>query len=56
MQAAYPALYPKKMQVRGVYCIDDLVGPPFRVTLYTLAGAVFMLLLIACSNVADKTR
>jgi len=53
LQAAYPALYPKKMQVRGVYSIDDLVGPPFRVTLYTLAGAVFMLLLIACSNVAN---
>jgi putative ABC transport system permease protein len=53
LQAAYPVLYPNKMQVRGVYCIDDLVGPPFRFTLYTLAGAVFMLLLIACSNVAN---
>lgn len=53
LQAAYPALYPKKMQVRGVYCIDDLVGPPFRFTLYTMTGAVFMLLLIACSNVAN---
>ena len=53
LQAAYPALYPKNMQVRGVYCIDDLVGPPFRFMLYTLTGAVFLLLLIACSNVAN---
>ncbi len=53
LQAAMSARYPKNMQVRGVYCIDDLVGPPFRITLYTLTGAVFMLLLIACSNVAN---
>jgi predicted permease len=53
LQAGDPKMYPKNMQVRGVYCIDDLVGPPFRFTLYMLAGAVFMLLLIACSNVAN---
>ena len=53
LQAVYPKLYPKNMQVRGVYCIDDLVGPPFRFTLYTLTGAVLLLLLIACSNVAN---
>jgi predicted permease len=53
LQAAYPALYPKKTQVRAIYSIDDLVGPPFRITLYTLMGAVSLLLLIACSNVAN---
>jgi predicted permease len=53
LQADNPTPYPKNMQIRGVYCIDDLVGPPFRLTLYILSGAVFMLLLISCSNVAN---
>jgi putative ABC transport system permease protein len=53
LRAANPGQYPKNIQVRGIYCIDDLVGPPFRLTLYMLSGAVFMLLLIACSNVAN---
>jgi putative ABC transport system permease protein len=48
----YPNNYPKKFSVQLVSWIDSLVGH-FRTTLYTLAAAVGLLLLIACSNVAN---
>lgn len=48
----YPSNYPQKFVVRAVSWVDSLVGQ-FRTTLYTLAAAVGLLLLIACSNVAN---
>ena len=48
----YPDNYPKKFGVKIVSWVDSLVGQ-FRKTLYTLAAAVCLLLLIACVNVAN---
>jgi putative ABC transport system permease protein len=48
----YPDDYPRNFKVRIINRIDDVVGP-FRTTLYTIAAAVGLLLLIACSNVAN---
>jgi predicted permease len=48
----YPDIYPKNFRVRVVDFVDDIVGQ-FRKTLYTIAAAVGLLLLIACSNVAN---
>jgi putative ABC transport system permease protein len=48
----YPSNYPKQFSVNVVSWVDSLVGQ-FKVTLYTLAAAVGLLLLIACSNVAN---
>jgi predicted permease len=48
----YPRNYPEKFTVRIETWIDSLVGQ-FRSTLYTLAAAVGLLLLIACVNVAN---
>ena len=49
---AYPRNYPKKFAVEVVGLIDSIVGS-FRTTLYTMAAAVGLLLLIACANVAS---
>lgn len=48
----YPQNYPKQFVVRVVGWAESIVGP-FKTTLYTLAAAVGLLLLIACSNVAN---
>ncbi len=48
----YPLFYPKKFYVKMTLLIDNVVGQ-FRTTLYTLLGAVGLLLLIACANVAN---
>ena len=48
----YPNNYPKNFSVQIINWIDSLVGQ-FRKTLYTIAAAVGLLLLIACSNVAN---
>ena len=48
----YPDNYPPQFTVRVVSWIDGLVRQ-FRTTLYTLFAAVGVLLLIACSNVAN---
>ena len=48
----YPKNYPPKFTVRVIGWIDNIVGQ-FRPTLYTLAAAVALLLLIACGNVAN---
>jgi putative ABC transport system permease protein len=48
----YPKNYPDKFAVQIISWVDSLVGQ-FRKTLYTIAAAVGLLLLIACSNVAN---
>jgi predicted permease len=48
----YPDNYPKNFSVQIISWVDSLVGQ-FRKTLYTIAAAVGLLLLIACSNVAN---
>jgi putative ABC transport system permease protein len=48
----YPREYPDKFTVKIVDWVDSTVGQ-FKTTLYTLAAAVGLLLLIACSNVAN---
>jgi putative ABC transport system permease protein len=48
----YPDNYPPRFTVHVVSWVDGLVRQ-FRTTLYTLFAAVAVLLLIACSNVAN---
>ncbi len=48
----YPDNYPKNFSVQIVSWFDSLFGQ-FRKALYTIAAAVGLLLLIACSNVAN---
>ncbi len=48
----YPDNYPKQFNVNAISWVDSIVGQ-FKTTLYTLAAAVGLLLLIACSNVAN---
>jgi putative ABC transport system permease protein len=52
LAATYPNNYPKQFTVTAVSWVDSIVGQ-FKTTLYTLAAAVGLLLLIACSNVAN---
>ena len=48
----YPKDYPKKFTVQMTTLADSVVGQ-FKTVLYTLLGAVGLLLLIACANVAN---
>ena len=48
----YPKDYPKQFTVTATRLTDRVVGP-FKNLIYPLLGAVLMLLLIACSNVAN---
>jgi len=48
----YPDSYPKNFSVQIISWVDSLVRQ-FRKALYTIAAAVGLLLLIACSNVAN---
>jgi putative ABC transport system permease protein len=48
----YPDRYPKRFTISVITVIDWVVGR-FRGVLYTLFGAVGLLLLIACCNVAN---
>jgi putative ABC transport system permease protein len=52
LAAVYPRNYPKQFTAVAVSWVDNIVGQ-FRATLYSLAAAVGLLLLIACSNVAN---
>jgi putative ABC transport system permease protein len=48
----YPKDYPKNFTIQVETYVDQVVGH-FKKTLYTLAAAVGLLLLIACANVAN---
>jgi putative ABC transport system permease protein len=48
----YPHLYPQRFTMKVIPILDSVVGS-FRKTLYTMASAVALLLLIACANVAN---
>ena len=52
LAAQYPKEYPKRFSSRVITLTESVVGQ-FRSTLLILLGAVSMLLLIACSNVAN---
>ena len=54
LATVYPSDYPEggKFVVKAVSWVDNIIGP-FRQTLLTLAAAVALLLLIACTNVAN---
>ncbi len=52
LAAIYPKNYPNKFKVQVLSWVDSPVVQ-FRTTLYMLAAAVGLLLLIACSNVAN---
>ncbi len=52
LAGTYPDNYPKQFTVNVISWVDSIVGQ-FKTTLYTLAAAVGLLLVIACSNVAN---
>jgi putative ABC transport system permease protein len=52
LSKAYPKDYPERFSVGVRKLVDDVVGP-FRSMIYMVASAVVMLLLIACTNVAN---
>lgn len=49
----YPNLYPKQFKVVVSRQADPYISASLRTMIYILVGAVLMLLLIACSNVAN---
>ena len=52
LSTVYPKDYPTRFSVLAKMANDYIIGT-FRNTLYALVGAVLMLLLIACTNVAN---
>jgi len=52
LSTVYPKEYPARFSIKTMTLADQVVGQ-FRVMLFALMGAVSMLLLIACSNVAN---
>ena len=52
LATVYPRNYPENFSVEVQSWLDSVIGP-FKKTLYRLAGAVGLLLLIACANVAN---
>jgi len=52
LSTVYPKDYPTHFSVLAKMANDYIIGD-FRITLYALLGAVLMLLLIACTNVAN---
>jgi putative ABC transport system permease protein len=52
LSKVYPKEYPANFGIKTMTLADQVVGQ-FRVMLFALMGAVSMLLLIACSNVAN---
>src|SRR5262249_10719886 len=48
----YPRNYPPRFTVRVLTFVDSVVGT-FQLTLYTMAGAVGLLLRLACAHVAN---
>ena len=52
LSKTYPKDYPANFSIKTMTLADQVVGQ-FRVMLFALMGAVSMLLLIACSNVAN---
>ncbi|HET9742766.1 MAG TPA: ABC transporter permease [Terriglobales bacterium] len=52
LAAIYPKNYPARFDITTMTLADSVVGQ-FRVMLFALMAAVVMLLLIACSNVAN---
>jgi predicted permease len=52
LSTVYPKDYPTRFSVIAKMANDYIIGS-FRNTLYALVGAVLMLLLIACTNVAN---
>jgi len=52
MAKVYPDLYPEKFNIHVESLTDSVIGQ-FRTTLLLLIGAVGLLLLIACTNVAN---
>jgi putative ABC transport system permease protein len=49
----YPNLYPEQFKVSVDSIVDQSASVPMQRMIYILLGAVMMLLLIACSNVAN---
>jgi len=52
LSKVYPKEYPANFSIKTMSLADQVVGR-FRIMLFALMGAVSMLLLIACSNVAN---
>jgi putative ABC transport system permease protein len=53
LSKVYPKEYPEQFTVHVQDLAESMVGNNFKVMLYSLLGAVAILLLIACSNVAN---